>query len=129
MNKLILKPEFQGLIISKQTPGVGTITLDTNTCPSEHYSNFLPYGFEGCFTVVQDTVVEHVAVFTEEQVEKVKDEFIKANDTISDAVKEAVEEVIETIKVEPTTKREDGSKPTYNFQKKKNTTKTKENGK
>jgi len=46
---LKLKPEFHGLIITKNIYIIGSVTLDTNIVKEEHYENFYNIGFQEFF--------------------------------------------------------------------------------
>lgn len=46
MKALKLKPEFEGLIISKNIFQVGTVTFDFNTIDPKHYHKYQSIGFD-----------------------------------------------------------------------------------
>lgn len=49
---LKIKKDYEGMIISRLHPGVGTITFDPTIAKPEHYNNFLVYGFDFMFEEV-----------------------------------------------------------------------------
>jgi hypothetical protein len=46
---LRIKKNFEGMIISRLHPGVGTITFDPTLVRPEQYENFIVYGFDFMF--------------------------------------------------------------------------------
>lgn len=63
INKLImlkLKPEFQGVVITRNKLGIGTLTFDANNVSEDRYENYAKLGFEDLFfeELVEPSVVE-----------------------------------------------------------------------
>jgi hypothetical protein len=50
---LKIKKSFEGMIISRLHPGVGTITFDPTLAKPEQYENFIPYGFDFLFEEIE----------------------------------------------------------------------------
>ena len=53
MKILKLKPEFEGLIITKNVFGFGNVTFDPNKATPSQYQNFKKYGFDNIFYEVE----------------------------------------------------------------------------
>lgn len=63
INKLImlkLKPEFQGVVITRNKLGIGTLTFDANNVSEDSYANYAKLGFEDLFfeELAEPSVVE-----------------------------------------------------------------------
>lgn len=56
MTKLKLKPEFEGMIITRKHFVVGEITFNANQVPQDSYQNYSKSGFEDLFEAVEDDV-------------------------------------------------------------------------
>jgi hypothetical protein len=52
---LILRNEFNDVVIARTIPGVGTITFDPNVVKPENYINFNRLGFDFIFIDVEET--------------------------------------------------------------------------
>jgi hypothetical protein len=50
---LELRKIYEGVVISRTIPGVGTITFDPNTTKKEHYINFSNLGFDFLYENVE----------------------------------------------------------------------------
>jgi len=46
---LKLKPEFQGVVITRNKLGIGTLTFDANNVSEDSYANYAKLGFEDLF--------------------------------------------------------------------------------
>jgi len=51
---LKLKTEYEGIIISRTKPGMGSIVFDYYKVKPEHYPNFINQGFDFLFDDVDD---------------------------------------------------------------------------
>lgn len=52
MKILRIKPQYQGLVITKNIFPIGMVTLDTNTVLSDHYIKYIDLGFQDIFETV-----------------------------------------------------------------------------
>jgi hypothetical protein len=71
MIKYELKPEYQGVKVTRANLTLGKITFDANTVLPEHYENYVKLGFEQLFNEIIETVVEAVVHLIVEKVEDV----------------------------------------------------------
>lgn len=53
MKILKLKPEFEGLIITRNVFGFGNVTFDPSKATPNQYHNFKKYGFDNIFDEVE----------------------------------------------------------------------------
>ncbi len=61
MIKLRLKPQYEGLRITRSDIRVGKITFDANTVKEEHYQNYKDLGFD-IFEEVEEVIEIEVIV-------------------------------------------------------------------
>lgn len=83
MIKYELKPEYQGVKVTRAHMVVGKVTFDANTVSPEHYENYVKLGFEELFNEIVETIVEVVV----------------------DAIVDKVEDIVQDIKAKRKTKR------------------------
>jgi hypothetical protein len=72
MTKLKLKPEFDGLIITRKHFIIGEITFDSNKIDPDKYENYANSGFEDLFYIepIEDNTTTEKVVLTEDKPSK-----------------------------------------------------------
>jgi hypothetical protein len=74
MIKYELKPEYQGVKVTRANLTLGKITFDANTVLPEHYENYVKLGFEQLFNEIIETVVEAaIHLIVEDVIENIQD--------------------------------------------------------
>lgn len=77
MERLKLKKEYEGLIITKNVLGLGQVTFDPSKVDPINYENYSKMGFEELFEKVIDNVVELIV----EDVEDVNENIVEKRKT------------------------------------------------
>lgn len=67
--KYKLKPEYEGITISRNVMGLGNVIFDANNVEPEKYHNYVKMGFEFLFELVIDEVIEWVGEKVEDWIE------------------------------------------------------------
>jgi len=73
MKKYKLKPEYEGIIVSKNHMALGKITFDPTKVAPENYHNYVKLGFEELFEEIIEAVVQLLIEKTIDLVEDVVD--------------------------------------------------------
>lgn len=69
MAKYKLKPEYDGVIVSKQVPGLGQVIFDPTKVEPHKFENYVRLGFEYLFEMVIEEVIEWVGEKVEDWIE------------------------------------------------------------
>ena len=89
MAKYKLKEEFEGVIVSRQVPGLGNVIFDPTKVEPHKFQNYVRLGFEYMFELVIEEVIEWVGEKIEDWIEDKFDETPDVSSTpiLSDVVK------------------------------------------
>jgi hypothetical protein len=71
MTKYELKPEYQGVKVTRNHMLIGKVTFDANTVSPEHYHNYVKLGFEELFNEIIETVIDAAVHLIVEKVEDI----------------------------------------------------------
>lgn len=69
MAKYKLKEEFEGVIVSRQVPGLGNVVFDPTKVEPHKFENYVRLGFEYMFELVIEEVIEWVGEKIESWIE------------------------------------------------------------
>lgn len=80
MAKYKLKDEFEGVIVSRQVPGLGNVVFDPTKVEPHKFENYVRLGFEYMFELVIEEVIEWVGEKIESWIEDKEDKKVNIKD-------------------------------------------------
>ena len=75
--KLQLKPEYAGLVITKNLYAIGNVTFDADKVKQEHYENYSAIGFYDIFETIEENTKVQIINEGDKFIETIEDTELK----------------------------------------------------